>query len=169
MKRIKRIKRTPKKRRRKKEPMNANKIIVVSEPISCINVVSKEPLERMTKAAKVDDKGRELVPAVFEKDPPWPLYRGIAIWIAQRPEWQKPLSKALRLSAFMAELDKVGVGKEIEIDYELWRKLRDTLEDDDFEIPYPYNLQLPPLFNAILKARDVEQPAVKEVKDENVG
>lgn len=158
-----------KKRGRKKEPMNANKIVIVHAPIECVNVISKKPLERLVVAAQVDDKGRETSPAVFEVDPPWSLYRGIAIWIGQRPEWQKPLSKALRLSAFLAELDKTDVGNRLEIDYELWRNLRDTLENDDFEIPYPYNLQLPPLFNAILRARDVEKPVIKEVKDQDVG
>ncbi len=131
------------------------KQITVPEPIACTNVATKEPLKRLVQEAVYtgeDDKKRLITPAVFETDEPWSLYRALAIFVGQRPEWQKPLSKSLRFSAFLTKLDEVKVGKIVDITVELWKQLRDTLEDDDFEIPYPYNLQLPPLFNAVLLA-----------------
>ena len=133
----------------------ANKLITVPEPIKCINMVTKEPLERLTVAEERDEKGHILIDAVFELDLPWSLYRAIAIFVGTREDWVKPFNKALRLSAFLAKLDDTAPGKQLEIGEELWRNLRDTLEADDFEISYPYNLQLPPLFVAILDARDV--------------
>ncbi len=92
-------------------------------------------------------------------DEPWTLYRFLAIWVATRPEWTRPLSKVIRFQAFMAKLLDVKEGSPIDIDGELWRGLRDTLDAEDFDIPHPYNLYLPPLAMAVLNATDVPEAA----------
>ncbi|KKN02935.1 hypothetical protein LCGC14_1112640 [marine sediment metagenome] len=126
--------------------------IIVPEPIACINIQTKKLLQREIKPVQIKD-GNVIAAAVLEDDEPWSLYRGLAVFVGQREEWQKPLDKALRLFKFLTRLDGAEVGKPIEISDELWRPLRDTLVAEDFEIPFPYNVQLPPLFQPVLDAQ----------------
>lgn len=170
MSRAERIARRAAKAARKKEMrrMDANKIFTVPEPISCFNVLTRKPIQRELEEAIYGGEGDKrylMKPAKTENDAPWPLYRFMAIFVAQRPDWQKPLDKAIRLTAFLQKLDETEVGKTIEVRGDLWRDLRDTLQGDDFELPYPYNMQLPPLAMAILDARDVQEEATEPLKE----
>ncbi|KKK47813.1 hypothetical protein LCGC14_3151410 [marine sediment metagenome] len=137
------------------------KEIVVPNLITCVNLTTKVILKVTVKDAVLDAEGKVIKVAVREDDKPWGLYRGIHAWIAAREDWQKPFTKAHQLSAFLLRLDGLEPGAKIEISFELWTMLRDTIQGDDFELAYPYNLQLPPLFAAILNAQDV----VAELKD----
>lgn len=144
-----------------------NKIVIVPDPILCVNVITKKPLQREVEPPVTEGEGenlRVITPAKFEDDFPWSLYRALTIFVAQRADWQRPLTRTLRLAAFLQKLDEAEPGDKIELRGDLWCDLRDTLQGEDFEIPYPYNIQLPPLFTAILGARDVpEQETLKEV------
>lgn len=131
-----------------------NKVITVPTPVEPINVVTGEQLERVIESALFDAEGRMIQAAKIELDKPWPLFRAVAVYIGSLPSWKK-FSKAARLAAFLARLDVLEPGQTIEIVGELWRDLCDALEDEDFNLDYPYNLQLPILFEAILEARDV--------------
>ena len=143
-----------------------DKEIIVPELIHCVNLTTGKPLQRqiVDPVFEGDGPDRRLVkPAELEDDGPWSLHRGLVIWVGNRPEWVKPLIKASRLTAFLVALYPLAPTRLIVIRGELWRPLRDTLQSDDFEIEYPYNMQVPPLFSAILEARDVaEEPATVE-------
>jgi hypothetical protein len=122
--------------------------IVVPEPVQCINLINKKPLQEEVSPIQVED-GKVVAAAVMKDEPPWSLYRCLALFVGQRPEWG-PLDKALRLREFLIRLDKAKTGEEIEIDDELKRGIKETVKADDFAFPYPYNLQLPVLLKPII-------------------
>jgi hypothetical protein len=121
--------------------------IVVPEPIQCINLITKKPLEQEIKPIQVED-GKVVAAAVMRDEPPWSLYRCLALFVGKRPEWG-PYDKALRLGEFLMRLDKTKAGESIEIDDELKRGIKESVLAEDFKLPYPYNLQLPALLKPI--------------------
>lgn len=139
-----------------------DKEITVPEIIECVNLTTKVRLRAILEEEKLNSEGRVIQEAKTEVDKPWSLYRGIVVLIASRPDWRGPYIKTHRLSAFLARLDGMEPGRTIQCNGELWCDLRATITGDDFEIQHPYNLQLTPLFAAILSARDVTSE-LKEV------
>ena len=122
--------------------------IVVPEPIQCINLLTKEPLQNEVTPIQVKD-GKVIAAAVKKDESPWSLYRCLALFVGSRPEWQS-LDQSLRLAEFLMRLDKADTGETIEISDDLRHGLKETLRAKDWALPYPYNLQLPPLLLTIL-------------------
>ena len=128
----------------------------IPEPVQALNLITKEPLQKVKKSWKPPKDDPKAVPGVQDmvKDDLWTLERYLTSWVLCLEDWQKGVVNQHLSRKVLDALDGVETGQRVGISTAAWRKLKETFEDDEFTVTWPLGPQLAHFTDVIIDATD---------------
>ncbi len=133
----------------------------IPEPVPVRNLVSGKPLKKIHDDWKPDPAKPKAEPRMVD-DELWSIHRWLVQFVLSRPEWCKPLANQLLAQKVLVATEDQETDSRVGIPVAAQRKLRETFESDDFEVPWPYGPQLAHFGDLIIDATDKKLIEVPE-------
>ena len=142
--------------------MSEKRYFEIPEEVIGMNLITKKPLQKVADNWKPDPKKPDAEPKM-EDDQPWTLARWLIAWVLCREEWTKGLKSQLLARKIVHAVDEQEPGTLVSIPQEAWRKLKETFDNEDFEVAHPLGLQLCHFGDIIIDAseKSPEEPVAE--------